>query len=42
MRVNTKNVHLDIVLDEVERDERFWFKNLPNQGCKVDMILKRG
>jgi hypothetical protein len=38
--VNTKMVHLDTVLDEVERVGQVWFKNIPNQGCKVGMMLK--
>jgi hypothetical protein len=38
--VNTKNVHLDEVLDEVQRVERVWFENLLIKGLKVGMILK--
>jgi hypothetical protein len=38
--VNTKVVHLDEVLDEVQRVERVWFENLPIKGLKVGMILK--
>jgi hypothetical protein len=37
--VNTRNAHLDMVLDEVERSEGFGLKNLPNQGLKVDMMI---
>jgi hypothetical protein len=39
--VNTKLVHLDEVLDEVQRVVRVWFKNLLIQGLKVGTILKR-
>ncbi|KAK1616087.1 hypothetical protein QYE76_021604 [Lolium multiflorum] len=35
LMVNTKMVHLDMVLDEVEIVGQVWFKNIPNQGCKV-------
>ncbi len=38
--VNTKNVHLDDVLDEVQRVVRVWFKNLRIKGLKVGMLLK--
>jgi hypothetical protein len=38
--VNTKNVHLDEVLDEVQRVERVWFENFLIQGLKVGMRLK--
>jgi hypothetical protein len=30
-----------MVLDEVERSERFQFRKLPNQGLKVGMMLKK-
>ena len=38
--VNTKNVHLDVFLDEGQRVERVWFENLLIKGLKVGMILK--
>jgi hypothetical protein len=38
--VNTKVVHLDEVLDEVQRVGRVWFKNFLIQGLKVGMLLK--
>jgi hypothetical protein len=38
--INIKNVHLDVVLDEVQRVVRVWFKNLLIQGLKVGMLLK--
>ena len=38
--VNTKVVHLDEVLDEVQRVGRVWFKNLLIQGLKVGTRLK--
>ena len=39
--VNTKNVHLDEVLDEVQRVGRVWFENFLIEGLKVGKILKR-
>ena len=39
--VNTKNVHLDEVLDEVQRVVRVWFRNLLIKWLKVGRILKR-
>ena len=38
--VNTKVVHIDEVLDEVQRVVRVWFKNLSIKGHKVGKILK--
>jgi hypothetical protein len=38
--VNTKVIHLDEVLDEVQRVGRVWFKNFLIQGLKVGMLLK--
>jgi hypothetical protein len=40
MLVFTKVVHLDEVLDEVQRVQRVWFKNLLIQGLKVGKMLK--
>jgi hypothetical protein len=37
--VNTKNVHLDEVLDEVQRVVRVWFKNLLIEELKVGKII---
>ena len=39
--VFTKVVHLDVVLDEVQRVEMVWFKNLLIQRLKVGVMLKR-
>ena len=39
--VNTKNVHLDEFLDEVQRFVRVWFNNLLIEELKVGKILKR-
>ena len=39
MLVNTKNVHLDEVLDEVQRVGRVWFKNCLIQRLKVGIML---
>ena len=38
--VLTKVVHLDEVLDEVQRVGRVWFENLLIKGLKVGKILK--
>ena len=38
--VNIKSVHLDEVLDEVQKVERVWFENLLIKRLKVGMILK--
>jgi hypothetical protein len=38
--VNIKSVHLDGVLDEVQKVERVWFENLLIKRLKVGMILK--
>jgi hypothetical protein len=40
--VNTKDVHFDMVLDEVARVDQVWFKKSENQGCKVVKKLKSG
>jgi hypothetical protein len=37
--VNRKVVHFDMVLDEVARVDQGWFRNKPNQGCKVVKML---
>jgi hypothetical protein len=37
--VNIKSVHLDEVLDEVQRIVRVWFKNLLLKGLKVGKII---
>jgi hypothetical protein len=37
--VNTKVVHLDEVLDEVQRVGRVWFENPLIKGLKVGKIL---
>jgi hypothetical protein len=39
--VNIKSVHLDVVLDEVQRVGRVWFENFLIEGLKVGMIIKR-
>ena len=39
--VNIKSVHLDEVLDEVQRVGRVWFENFLIEGLKVGKILKR-
>ena len=39
--VNITSVHLDEVLDEVQRIVRVWFKNLLIEELKVGKILKR-
>jgi hypothetical protein len=38
--VNTKSIHLDVLLDEVERIGRVWFKVCLIQGLKVGKMLK--
>ena len=38
--VNIKRVHLDEVLDEVQRVVRVWFENLLIQGLKEGKMLK--
>jgi hypothetical protein len=38
--VNTKVVHTDEVLDEVQRVGRVWFEKLLIKGLKVGMLLK--
>jgi hypothetical protein len=38
--VNIKSIHLDGVLDEVQKVERVWFENLLIKRLKVGMILK--
>jgi hypothetical protein len=38
--VNTKVVHLDEVLDEVQIVVRVWYKNLLREGLKVGYTLK--
>ena len=38
--VNTKVVHLDEVLDGVQRVGRVWFKNLLIKGLKVGYTIK--
>ena len=40
MMVNTRNVHLDMVLDEVQRVEMVWFKICLMQRLKVGVMLK--
>jgi hypothetical protein len=39
--VNTKVVHLEEVLDNVQRVVRVWFENLLIKGLEVGKILKR-
>ena len=38
--VNIKSVHLDEVLDEVQRVGRVWFENFLIEGLKVGKMLK--
>ena len=37
--VNIKSVHLDEILDEVQKVERVWFENLLIEGLKVGKII---
>ena len=37
--VNTKNVHLDEVLDEVASADQVWFRKYQIQGCKVGKMI---
>jgi hypothetical protein len=39
MLVNTKSVHLDVLLDEVERVGKVWFKICLIHGLKVGNII---
>ena len=40
MVIFTKSVHLDVVLDEVQRVSKVWFENFELQGLKVVIRLE--